>query len=67
MATPEMTVEDLAARLKICVTAAKTKVANGEIDVINVGTALRPRLRITEASYQRYIKSREIKGRRSVA
>jgi len=67
MAAPEMTVAEFAARLKIGVTAAKTKVANGEIDVINVGSILRPRLRITEAAYQRYIKSREIRGRRSVA
>lgn len=67
MATPEMTVAAFAKRIGKGVSTARRIVARGEIDVINVGSSQRPCLRITEAAYLRWIKSREIKGRRAAA
>jgi predicted site-specific integrase-resolvase len=68
MAAPEMTVVQFAQRLGIPRSTAYLAVKLGQIDVINIATSpLRKRLRITEAAYQRYLKSREIKGRRSAA
>lgn len=67
-AAPEMTVKAFAARLDLPLSSAYKIIAAGLIDVVNVGTGKkRPHMRITEASYQKYLKSREIKGRRSAA
>ncbi len=63
MATPEMTVEAFARRIGKGVSTARRIIARGEIDVTNVGSRERKCLRITEASYQKYLKSREIRGR----
>jgi hypothetical protein len=63
MAAPEMTVAEFALRIRKGVSTARRIVARGEIDVINVGSKERPCLRITEVAYQKYVKSREIKGR----
>jgi len=67
-ATPEMSVKVFAERLDIPLSSAYRLIADGLIDVINVGTGKkRPHMRITEAAYQKFLKSREIKGRRSAA
>lgn len=63
MATPEMTVEEFARRIGKGVSTARRIIARGEIDVVNVGSRDRPSLRITEAHYQKWLKSRETKGR----
>lgn len=63
MATPEMTAEDFALRIKKSISTVRRIIARGEIDLINVGSLERPSLRITEAAYQKWLKSREIKGR----
>jgi len=60
---PEMTVMDFARRIGKGVATARRIIARGEINVVNVGSKQRKCLRITEAEYQRYLKSREIKGR----
>ena len=67
MATPEMTVKDFATRISKGVATARRIIARGEIDVTNIGSPARPCLRISEAAYQRWFKSREIKGRRTAA
>lgn len=64
---PEMTVMAFAARIGKGVSTARRIIARGEIDVVNIGSAERPCLRISEASYQRWLKSREIRGRRAAA
>lgn len=63
MATPEMTVADFALRIKKSISTARRIVASGEIVLVNVGSKDRPSLRITEDAYQKWLKSREIKGR----
>lgn len=64
-AVPEMSVKAFAARLDVPLSSAYRIIAAGQIDVVNVGTGKkRPHMRITEAAYQKYLKSREIKGRR---
>jgi hypothetical protein len=65
MAAPEMTVAEFALRIRKGVSTARRIIARGEIDVTNIGSLARPCLRITEASYQKWLKSREIKGRRA--
>jgi hypothetical protein len=67
MAAPEMTVADFAHRIRKAVSTARGIIARGEIDVVNIGSAKRPCLRIPEDAYQRYLKSRLIKGRRTAA
>jgi len=62
---PEMTVEDFAKRISKGVSTARRIIARGEIDVHNIGSVLRPALRISEAAYQRWFKSCQVKGRRS--
>jgi|KBSSwiStaDraftv2_1062776.scaffolds.fasta_scaffold00170_44 hypothetical protein len=66
-AAPEMTVEGFAKRIGKGVSTARRIIARGEIDVTNIGSTKRPCLRISEADYQKWFKSRRIAGRRSAA
>lgn len=58
-----MTVPEFGKRIRVGATAAYAKVAAGEIDVVNVGSPKRPRLRVTEADLQKYIQRHRIAGR----
>ena len=60
MAEPEMTLAEVGERLKVSERTVQRRVKAGEIEVINVGSRLRPRLRVTEEEYQRYLASRRI-------
>lgn len=59
-----MTVEQFGERLGISRTSAYRLVAAGAVDVVDIApTSAKPRLRIIEAAYQRFLSKREIKGR----
>lgn len=60
MAEQEMTLKQVARRLGVSEPTAWRRMKSGEIEVINVGTARRKRLRVTEEAYQKYIASRKI-------
>jgi excisionase family DNA binding protein len=55
-----MTLAEVADRLQVSIATVQRRVRAGEIAVLNVGSRLRPRLRVTEADYQRYLASRRI-------
>jgi predicted site-specific integrase-resolvase len=52
----EMTVAQFAERLGLSKSSGYVIVKDGRVDTVNVGTAKRVRLRITEQAYQRYLK-----------
>jgi hypothetical protein len=56
---------DFGQRIDVPRSTAYDIVKAGHVDVVNIGSKRRPRLRISEAAYQRYIRSREHKGRRA--
>jgi hypothetical protein len=59
-----MTVTEFGDRIGVPRATAYRIVAAGQIDCTNVSTGTqRPRIRISEAAYKRYIAAREIKGR----
>jgi predicted site-specific integrase-resolvase len=59
-----MTVEQFGERLGISRTSAYRLVRTGAVDLTNIApTTSKPRLRITEAAYERFLSKREIKGR----
>lgn len=57
---PEMTVAQVAKRLGVGKATVQRRIKTGELAVINVGTALRKKLRVSETDYQRYLASRRI-------
>lgn len=57
-----MTVAEFARRISVSPRTAARKVSAGEVDVINVGSRLRPRLRVTEAALVAYLESRRVRG-----
>lgn len=61
--TQEMTVKAFAKRLDVPLSTAYRIVSSGQIKVANIGTGKKKRrIRITEANYQKYLTSREMKG-----
>lgn len=61
-----MSVKDFAVRIDVPRSTAYRIIAAGLIDVTNVSAGTRrPRLRISEAAFERYVAAREIKGRRA--
>lgn len=57
-----MKVREFAERIGVSASTAKRKVAAGEVTVVNVGSQLRPRLRITERALTAYVQAHEIEG-----
>jgi excisionase family DNA binding protein len=55
-----MTVAEFADRLGVGKTTATRWVAAGEVEVINVGSRLRPRLRVSEATFEEFEKRRKV-------
>lgn len=53
-----MTVAEFGRRIGRSRVAAWRRVRDGEIEAINIGSALRPQLRISEAEYARYAERR---------
>jgi hypothetical protein len=60
-----MTVAEFAARIKVHPRTAYDLVRARAVDVVDVGTGKRPAYRITEIALEKFIKAREIRGRRS--
>jgi predicted site-specific integrase-resolvase len=59
-----MTITQFGARLGISRTSAYRLVAAGAVNVTDIApTSSKPRLRITEAAFERFLSKREIKGR----
>jgi hypothetical protein len=52
-----MTVEQFGQRLGLSRTSAWRRVTSGQVAVVNVGSARRPQLRVSEAEYARYVAS----------
>lgn len=57
-----MSVENFGRRIGVSRASAYRIVAAGQVALTNVGTGSRPRVRITEAALDAYLKSRTIKG-----
>lgn len=57
-----MTVAEFADRIHVSRRTAARKVAAGEVEVVNVGSRLRPRLRVTDSALDAYLKSRRVRG-----
>lgn len=60
-----MTVIQFGERIGVPRSTAYGIVAAGLIDWTNISTGKKPRIRISEAAFQRYVAARERKGRRA--
>jgi excisionase family DNA binding protein len=65
MSARAMTVAEFGERLGISRRSAYRVVAAGLVDLTDVGTRARPRLRITEQALERYLERRRIPGRKA--
>jgi hypothetical protein len=63
MAEELMTVPEWAKLIRKSSRAAYDLVQSRAVDVVDVGTGKRPSYRITKAAHEKFVKSREIKGR----
>jgi hypothetical protein len=57
-----MTVAEFGRRISVSPRTAARKVTAGEVEVVNVGSRLRPRLRVTESALATYLESRRVRG-----
>lgn len=55
-----MTVAEFAGRCRVGKSTASNWVAAGLVEVTNVGTRLRPRLRVSEAELEAFMKRRKV-------
>lgn len=62
-----MTLAEWGGRIKVSVTSAWRKMRAGEIEVINVGSAARPQLRVTEAAHRAYLARRRVSTKQVAA
>jgi hypothetical protein len=58
-----MSISQLGVRLTISRASAYRLIAQRRIDVVDVGTGAKPRLRVTEAALVKFLARREIKGK----
>lgn len=62
MSEQAMTIAEFGRHIRVSTTTAWRKVRDGEVDAINVGSRLRPRLRVTESAVAAYLESRRVRG-----
>ena len=58
-----MTVEQFGKRIGVGRATAYRHVAAGQVDVTDIGTGRRPRLRISEEAYEKFVAGRTEQGR----
>lgn len=58
-----MTVTEFGLRIGVGRATAYRHVAAGAVDVTDIGTGSRPRLRISEKAYEKFVARRTVQGR----